>query len=69
MKRIIIFVQSPKTSGFISLQCTFPKITQKVLTTFQGLELITVILITVKLSKNITLEENFQKKQQKKVYF
>ena len=59
MKHIIIFVQSPKVRGFISLQHTFPQITQKVLTHFTDWKCDNFYS---KLSKNITLEENLQEK-------
>ena len=36
--------RNPKMRGFIILQRTFPQITQKVLTTIHGLELIIAIL-------------------------
>ena len=49
VKRVIVFVQSPKIRGSLSLQRTFPQITQKVLTTLYWLKLITVILSFLKI--------------------
>ena len=59
MKRVIIFVQSPKIRRFISLQRKFPKITQKVL----NISMTGTDHYYSKLS--ITLEENLRENQRK----